>query len=114
MADTAEFVEGLFLTSLAQGTVVDLFTRNRGYRIEYLGGDRVRISGHPQLCPYPTLARVDGSQKVSGEITRGFIARTERLVFRLADNERPVVTSEITDIRVRPGRLWPEDQQTQV
>jgi len=114
MADTAEYVEGLQLTSLSQGSVVDLFTQNRGYRLEYLGGDRVRISGHPQLCPSPSLARVDGSQKPNGEITRGFITRNERLVFRLADREKPVVTSEIVDIRVRHEKLWDEGQQTQI
>jgi hypothetical protein len=58
MREHAELREGVYLSSLDTGSTIDLETRSRHYRIEYLDGDRVRISGHPQWCPTPTLARL--------------------------------------------------------
>jgi hypothetical protein len=53
MREQANFLDGLRLSSLDTGSVIDLHTRSRRYRIEYLQGNRVRISGHPQWCPTP-------------------------------------------------------------
>src|SRR5690242_16141635 len=51
---------------LEPGSVLDVETRSRHYRIECLGGDSVRISGHPQLCPEPVAARLEGSLNHEG------------------------------------------------
>ena len=45
MTEKAEFLQGVRLSSLDTGSVIDLETKSRHYRIEYLERDRVRISG---------------------------------------------------------------------
>jgi hypothetical protein len=95
----AELLEGVSLSSLGEGSVIDLETKSRHYRIEYLGGDQARISGHPQLCPTPVLAQLQGSIGRSG-IESGFIRQGMHLVFRRLDDHVPVTTSEITGISV--------------
>ena len=100
MTERAELVEGVYLSTLDTGSTIDLETKSRRYRIEYLEGDRVRISGHPQWCPTPTLARLCGSRGGSEGFEAGYIGCGMRLVFERLDNRSPVCTSEITDIRV--------------
>jgi hypothetical protein len=100
MTETAELLEGVYLSSLHTGSAIDLETKSRHYRIECLERDRIRISGHPQWCPAPVLARLHGSRGGSGEFKAGFIGRGMRLVFQRLDDHIAVTTSEITDIRV--------------
>jgi hypothetical protein len=100
MTEKAELPEGLYLTNLDTGSAVDLKTKSRHYRIEYLEGDRIRISGHPLWCPMPVLARLHGSRGDSGGFKGGYIGCGMRLVFERLDNHIPITTSEITDIRV--------------
>ena len=95
----AELLGGVDLHSLHKGSVIDLETKSRHYRIEYLGGDQARISGHPQLCPTPVLAQVDGSIGESG-IESGSIRPGMHLVFRRLDDHVPITTSKITGVRV--------------
>jgi len=95
----AELLEGVSLSSLGEGSVIDLETKSRHYRIEYLGGDQARISGHPQLCPSPVLAQLQGSTGHSG-VESGFIRPGMHLVFRRLDDHVPITTSEIRRIRV--------------
>ena len=64
MTERAELLDGVYLSTLDTGSTIDLATKSRRYRIEYLEGDRVRISGHPQWCPTPTLARLCGSSRL--------------------------------------------------
>ena len=40
------------------GSLVDVETKNRHYRIECLGGSAMRISGHPEYYPSPVPGRV--------------------------------------------------------
>jgi hypothetical protein len=94
-----ELLEGVDFSTLDEGSVIDLETKSRHYRIEYLGDDQARISGHPQLCPTPVLAQLQGSIGHSG-IESGFIRQGMRLVFRRLDDHVPITTSEITGIRV--------------
>jgi len=89
---------GVALHSLHTGSVVDLETKNHRYRIEYLGGDKARISGHPRLCPDPITVVVQGS--IGQSVEPGFIAPGMHLVFRRLDDSRSVTTSEIKEVRV--------------
>ncbi len=100
MTEKTELLTGVYLSSLDTGSAVDLETKSRHYQIEHLEGDRTRISGHPQLCPTPVLARLHGSRVGSGEFEEGYIGCGMRLVFKRLDNQIPITTSEITDIRV--------------
>ena len=90
---------GVHLNSLGPGSIVDVQTKSRRYRIQYLEGDRIRISGHPLLCPAPTLARLFGSRK-GPKFGEGYIGCGMRLVFEREGDVHPVTTSEIIDIRV--------------
>ena len=100
MTERAELLDGVYLSTLDTGSTIDLATKSRRYRIEYLEGDRVRISGHPQWCPTPTLARLCGSRGGSEGFEAQYIGCGMRLVFEPLDNHIPVTTSEITGIRL--------------
>jgi hypothetical protein len=100
MTERTELLEGVYLRILDTGSTIDLATKNRRYRIEYLEADRVRISGHPEWCPTPTLARIWGSKGGSEGFEAGYIGCGMHLVFEPLDNRIPITTSEITGIRV--------------
>ena len=100
MTEKPEVVGGVFLDSLNSGTAVDLDTKSRHYRIEYLEGDRIRISGHPRWCPTPVVARFHGSTVGLGGFAEGYIGCGMHLVFEPLNNHFAITTSEITDIRV--------------
>src|SRR6266567_730413 len=70
-------------TSLARGCLIDIETKSRHYRIECLGGKAVRISGHPEYCPNPVPAQLQGSVDKEGILEWGFIGRGKRLLLRL-------------------------------
>ena len=103
--ERAELLEGVYLSSLDTGSTIDLETKSRHYRIEYLESDQVRISGHPLWCPTPTLARLGGSRGGPDGFEAGYIGCGMRLVFERLDNRIPITTSEIMDIRVVDYRL---------
>jgi hypothetical protein len=96
-AGRTEPLDGIYLRMLHAGSVIDLATQSRHYRIEYVGGDKIRISGHPKLCPTPILAQLEGSARDSGTFEPGFLGRGMRLVFR-RENGLAVTTSRISDI----------------
>jgi|SRR5690349_17922983 hypothetical protein len=102
MTGTAEVLDEVALSSLDKGSVIDVETKSRRYRIEYLGGDEAWISGHPKLCPRPVRAQIDGSIGRSG-IEPGSIRQGMHLVFRLLGDDVPVTTSEITGISTERG-----------
>ena len=89
--------------NLARGSMIDVETKSRHYQIECLGGNAVRISGHPEFCPYPVPAQLEGSIGQEGELESGLIGRGMRLMFLL--NERlPITTSRVLRIHVdQPG-----------
>ena len=98
--EAAQLLDGVYLSTLDTGAIINVGTRNRRYRLEYLEGDRIRISGHPQWCPAPTLARLQGSRGGSEGFVKGYIGCQMRLVFERLDDCIPVTTSEVTDVRV--------------
>jgi hypothetical protein len=68
--------------------MIDVETKSRHYHIECLGGDKIRVSGHPELCPEPVPAHL-----------LGLIARGAHLKFLLNDR-RPVTTSRVVRLHV--------------
>jgi|SRR5689334_25159647 hypothetical protein len=98
MTESPSVLEGVSLSTLHAGSVIDLETRNHHYRIEYLGGDKAKISGHPQLCPKPVLVEVQGS--IGRSVETGYIGQGMHLVFRPLDDPRLVTTSKITNVLV--------------
>jgi len=91
--------EGVYLHDLDPGTVIDVETKSRHYMIEYVGGDEIRISGHPSLCPSPIPAELRGSLANTGLVEHGFVGRGMRLEFRRLNDDLPVITSAIVDIK---------------
>jgi hypothetical protein len=92
-------VESLDCAQLSPGSIVDVETRTRHYRIECLGGHAVRVSGHPQYCPSPVDAELEGSLTHEGALDAGMIECGQRLLLLL--NERlPVTTSKVLHVHV--------------
>jgi hypothetical protein len=101
MPATIERGEAVYLSSLIPGSVLDVVTKHHRYRIEYLGGEEVKISGHPTICPTPVVARLLGSADDAGPVEAGFVRSGMHLVFRRVYEYLPVITtSAITDVRV--------------
>jgi len=86
-------------TNLASGSVVDVETKSRHYRIKCLGGTAIRVSGHPEYCPEPVSARLHGSVDKQGSLEFGVIGRGMRLRFML-DDLRPITTSTVVRLHV--------------
>jgi hypothetical protein len=87
------------ITNLIPGSLLDIETKSRHYFIECLGGNAVRISGHPEYCPDPVPAQLQGSIDKQGVLEFGIIGRGMRLMVYL-NNNRPVTTSRIVNIRL--------------
>jgi hypothetical protein len=91
MMKSAEYVN---CAGLPPGSLLEVETMNRQYRIECLGGDAILISGHPNYCPQPVTGRIMRS---------GLIERGEHLHLLLEDH-RPLTTSRVTHVRVEQAR----------
>jgi hypothetical protein len=111
MARLPEVPEGVDLKSLRLGSLIDVETKSRHYQIECLGGDAIRISGHPEYCPEPVSAHMQGSKDNEGELEWGFIEPGRRLVFFL-NNHRPVTTSRVISVHVQPQAVQPDSTPT--
>jgi hypothetical protein len=86
-------------TNLSRGSWIDIETKSRHYRVECLGGNAVRISGHPEYCPEPTSARLHGSLNKQGSLEPGVIGRGMPLMF-LLEGRQPVTTTRVVHLRV--------------
>lgn len=95
MTTPSQAPEGVDLKNLRPGSVIDVETRSRHYYIECLGGDAIRISGHPELCPEPVRAHLEG-----------VIQQGRHLKFLLNDY-RPVTTSRIVGLHVDQTKAAP-------
>ena len=101
---SAELVD---CNSLAPGSRIEVETKSRHYQIECLGGNAVRISGHPEYCPNPVPARLHGSLDKEHGLEFGLIGRGMRFLFLLNDG-RPVTTSRVLRVQVdRPAIIQP-------
>ena len=96
-------IEMLDWTSLAPGSLIDVETKSRHYRIECLGGNAIRISGHPDYCPEPVPAQLQGSVDREGTFERGFLGRGMRMMFSLGEH-RPITTSRVLSLRIEPAK----------
>ena len=100
---TLEVTEGVDLHNLTPGSLVDVETTSRHYYIECLGGNAMRISGHPHFCPTPVAAELQGSVDGEGMYESGLITPGKHLVF-LLDHDRPVTTSKVLSVHVDEPR----------
>jgi hypothetical protein len=85
--------------SLERGSLIDVETTSRHYRIECLGGGIIRISGHPRFCLTPVVAQLQGSVTSEGTLEDGIIERGKPLVFLIAENA-PVTTSKVLHVQL--------------
>jgi hypothetical protein len=99
--------ESVKCESLERGSVIEVQTKSRHYQIECLGGDVIRISGHPEFCPEPVTAHLQGSFNREGVFEPGTIGRGMWFRF-LLEGERPVTTSRVITLHVdRPLFVQP-------
>jgi hypothetical protein len=93
---SAELVD---CNNLVRGSWIDVETKSRHYRIECLGGNAIRISGHPEYCPDPVPAQLHGSLNREGDLELGLIGRGMRLKFFLNES-LPITTSRVLHVHV--------------
>jgi hypothetical protein len=98
MTITSNVLEGVALNSLSAGSSIDVETKSRRYHIESLGGNAIRISGHPDYCPSPEVGQLYGSVDDEGVVELGLIEPGMRMMFFV--HNRPVTTSRIVSVRV--------------
>jgi hypothetical protein len=91
--------ETLNCNDLAPGSMIDVETKSRHYKIECLGGNAIRVSGHPDYCPEPVRASLQGSVDKQGTLEPGFINCGMRMIL-LLDEVRPITTSSVIHVRV--------------
>jgi hypothetical protein len=89
--------------SLEPGSVIDVETTSRHYRIECLGGNSIRISGHPQYCPTPVVAELEGSVTGEGTLEEGVIEPGMRLALLIAKHY-PMTTSKVVHVQYLRGQ----------
>jgi hypothetical protein len=99
MTASADVLEEVDLKTLSPGSLVDVETKSRHYLIECLGGNTMRISGHPEYCPAPMLAELQGSIDHEGTVETGFIRPGRHMVF-LLDDHIPMTTSKVLSVHV--------------
>jgi hypothetical protein len=97
--------------SLMRGSLIDVETKIRHYRIEWLGGNAIRISGHPEYRPAPVPVQLHGSVDEEGRLELGLIGRGMRLVF-LLNEHLPVTTSRM--LRVHVDQSNPANRLTHI
>jgi hypothetical protein len=90
--------EMLDCRNLVPGSLIDVETKSRHYRIEYLGGSSIRVSGHPEYCPNPVVASLQGSLDQHGALELGCIGCGMRMIF-LVDDVHPVTTSRVVNVQ---------------
>ena len=98
--------EAVDCMSLARGSLIEVETKSRHYHIECLGGNAIRISGHPEYCPEPVAARLHGSIDKEGILAFGTISRGLHFRFVL-DEHRPVTTTRVVRLRVDRAKRSP-------
>jgi hypothetical protein len=94
-----EIPAGVNPASLRPGSLIDVETKSRHYRIECLGGSAIRISGHPEYCLNPVAAHLHGSIDREGALQLGSIEPGRRLMFFL-NGYRPLTTSRVLSVHV--------------
>ncbi len=94
---STEFVDCM---ELPPGSLVEVETKHRIYRVECLGGSAIRISGHPKHCPTPVPGQLKGSANEGEPLEAGgVIGRGRRLEFFL-ENRGILLTTKVISVRV--------------
>jgi hypothetical protein len=98
-ADHAETSDGVYLGDLPRGSVLEIETAHRNYRLVKNADAHVRISGHPLFCPVPTDVEIEGSFSTGLGVKGGpgFIGRGMHMIFKHPVFDR-ITTSEILEI----------------
>jgi hypothetical protein len=94
----SEIEGGVHLQDLAPGTVLEVQTRNRTYRIVSERDGEAWISGHPVYCPDPILVSIHGSTWGGSMIREHYIGRGLHLEFGHPEF-RAITTSRILDVQ---------------
>ncbi len=89
---------------LIPGSMIDVETKSRHYHIEYLGGNSIRVSGHPEFCPDPVPAKLEGALDKDGCLELGCIGCGMKLIFVLG-GDHPVTTSRVVHVSVEQPAL---------
>jgi hypothetical protein len=94
--------EGLYVTDLADGDVVDIETQHRHYTLVKRADAHMDISGHPTFCPQPVNVEVEGSVEGRSALlpNPGFIGLGMYLLFK-HPHFNLVTTSRIREIHTR-------------
>ena len=84
---------------MPDGTVVEIETQHRNYRLVKRADSHVRISGHPTYCPEPVDVVLEGSIPVGSTLVPepGFIGRGMYLLMK-HPTYNWITTSRIRDI----------------
>ena len=92
--------EGIYMKDLPDGSVVDIETQHRHYRLVKKDNSHARISGHPEYCPEPVDVEIEGSIEKGPSLlpNPGFIGRGMYLVFKHPRYEQIITTSRIREI----------------
>jgi len=93
----SEIEGGVHLRDVAPGTVLEVRTQNRAYKIHYQGDNQALISGHPVFCPEPVLVSIHGSTWGGSMLKEHYIGRGMHLEFRHPVYE-PITTSVIEEV----------------
>ena len=93
----SEIEGGVHLRDVIPGTVLEVFTQNRAYIIQYQGCGQALISGHPVFCPEPLLVNIHGSTWGGSMLKERFIGRGMCLEFAPPTNQA-ITTSMIVEV----------------
>jgi hypothetical protein len=96
-----EIEGGVDLYQVPAETVLEVRTRNNVYTIVNKGSGLAMISGHPQYCPEPVLARIKGSTWGGAMLKEHYIGRGMRMEIQLDDERCPILTSRVLEIEER-------------
>jgi len=94
----SEIEGGVYLRNLSPGSVLSIQTRNRVYKMVFLGDRAALISGHPEFCPEPIEVQIHGSTWGGSMIMNMYVGRGMRLEFAHPVLQ-VIITSRIVDIR---------------
>ena len=95
----SEVEGGVSLRDLRPGMKLAVETRNRIYRMTFLGGRSVLLSGHPEFCAEPTRVEIEGCTWGGSMLKARYIGRGMHLEFQHPEAGR-ILTSRIVDVRM--------------
>ena len=103
----SEVEGGVFLKDLPSATVLEIQTQHHCYTAVVRDDGTALISGHPQFCPEPVLVAIAGSTWGGSMLKQRFVGRGMHLEFCHPEYRRPIVTSQIKEIRERKALSRP-------